>query len=137
MEFQKISQSKRRQNKRKRNKEQMRKIKDKQQDDRLKPNHINNYIKYKFSKHPYKKAALVKLDNWTISKKVRLNYILTFQVALVVKNLPENAGDITDMGSIAGWGRSPGGGHGNPLLPEEYQRGVWQATIHRTAKSQT
>ena len=115
----------------------MRKIKDKQQDDRLKPNHINNYIKYKFSKHPYKKAALVKLDNWTISKKVRLNYILTFQVALVVKNLPENAGDITDMGSIAGWGRSPGGGHGNPLLPEEYQRGVWQATIHRTAKSQT
>ena len=115
----------------------MRKIKDKQQDDRLKPNHINNYIKYKFSKHPYKKAALVKLDNWTISKKVRLNYILTFQVALVVKNLPENAGDITDMGSIAGWGRSPGGGHGNPLLPKEYQRGVWQATIHRTAKSQT
>ena len=50
----------------------------------------------------------------------------------MVKNLPENTGDITDMGSIPGWGRSPGEGHGNPLLPEEYQRGVWQATIHRT-----
>ena len=75
------------------------------------------------------------MDNWTISKKVRLNYILTSQVALVVKNLPENVGDITDMGSIPGWGRSPGEGHGN--LPEEYQRGVWQATIHRIAKSQT
>ena len=38
-----------------------------------------------------------------------------FQVALVVKNLPANAGDIRDNGSITGSGRSPGGGHGNPL----------------------
>ena len=37
------------------------------------------------------------------------------QVALVVKNLPANVGDIRDAGSIPGWGRSPGGGHGNPL----------------------
>jgi len=37
------------------------------------------------------------------------------QVALVVKNLPANAGDIRDKGSISGLGRSPGGGHGNPL----------------------
>ena len=37
------------------------------------------------------------------------------QVVLVVKNLPANAGDIRDMGSIPGSGRSPGGGHGNPL----------------------
>ena len=34
------------------------------------------------------------------------------QVARAVKNPPANAGD---MGSIPGWGRSPGGGHGNPL----------------------
>jgi len=33
----------------------------------------------------------------------------------VVKNLPINAGDIRDMGLISGLGRSPGGGHGNPL----------------------
>ena len=33
----------------------------------------------------------------------------------VVKNLPANAGDIRDVGSITGSGRSPGGGHGNPL----------------------
>ena len=38
------------------------------------------------------------------------------QVALVVKNLPDSAGDIRDSGSIPGLGRSPGGGHGNPLL---------------------
>ena len=37
------------------------------------------------------------------------------QVAPVVKNLPADAGDIRDMGSIPGLGRSPGGGHSNPL----------------------
>ena len=39
------------------------------------------------------------------------------QVALVVKNLPVNAGDIRHAGSIPGSGRSPEGGHGNPLTP--------------------
>ena len=33
----------------------------------------------------------------------------------MVKNPPANAGDIIDMGLIPGLGRSPGGGHGNPL----------------------
>ena len=33
----------------------------------------------------------------------------------MVKNLPTNAGDIRDAGSIPGLGRSPGGGHDNPL----------------------
>ena len=37
------------------------------------------------------------------------------QVVPVVKNLPANAGDIRDAGSIPGSGRSPEGGHGNPL----------------------
>ena len=32
-----------------------------------------------------------------------------------VKNTPVNAGDVGDTGSIPGLGRSPGGGHGNPL----------------------
>ena len=44
------------------------------------------------------------------------------QVALVVKNLPANAGDIRDTGSIPGSGRFPGGGHGKPtavFLPGE------------------
>ena len=36
-------------------------------------------------------------------------------MALVVKNLSANAGDIRDVGSIPGSGRFPGGGHGNPL----------------------
>ena len=37
------------------------------------------------------------------------------QVALMVKNPPANSGDIRGVGSIPGWARSPGGGHGNPL----------------------
>ena len=36
-------------------------------------------------------------------------------VALAVKNLSADAGDIRDMGSMAGLGRFPRGGHGNPL----------------------
>ena len=49
-------------------------------------------------------------------------YKRTSQVALVVKNLPANAGDARDSGLIPGLGRSPGEGNGNPLqysLPRE------------------
>ena len=61
------------------------------------------------------------------------------QVALVVKNLPANAGDIRDTDLTPGSGRSPGGGHGNPLQPSclenPVDRGAWRATVHRVAKS--
>ena len=60
---------------------------------------------------------------------------------LVVKNLPANAGDIRDVSTISGSGRSPGGGHGNTLqyscLENPMDRGAWQATVHRVANSQT
>ena len=36
-------------------------------------------------------------------------------MALVVRNLPADAGDVRDVGSIPAWGRSPGGGLGNPF----------------------
>ena len=61
-------------------------------------------------------------------------------VALVVKNPPANAGDLRDVGCITGSGRSPGGGHGNPLqsccLENPMDRGAWRATVHGVAKSQ-
>ena len=64
-----------------------------------------------------------------------------FQVALVVKNLPANAGDIRDKGSIPGLGRSPGERHGNPLqyscLENPMDRGAQWAIVHRVGKSQT
>ena len=63
------------------------------------------------------------------------------QVALVVKNLPANAGDLGDVpSSIPGLGRLPGEGHGNPLqhscLENLMDKGVWWVTVHRVAKSQ-
>ena len=63
------------------------------------------------------------------------------QVALVVKNPPANAGDRRDAGSIPGLGRSPGEGNGNPLqdscLENLMDRGVWRATDHGVAESDT
>ena len=63
------------------------------------------------------------------------------QMALVVKNLPTNSGDIRDEGSIPGLGRSPGEGNGNPLqyscLENPMDRGTWRATVHRVSQSQT
>ena len=59
----------------------------------------------------------------------------------VVKNLPANAGDAGDVGSFPGLGSSPGGGNGNILqysyLGNPMDRGAWQATVHRVAKSRT
>ena len=63
------------------------------------------------------------------------------QWALVVKNQPANARDIRDGDSILGLGRSPGGGHGNPLLDSRLEnaidRGAWRAAAQSVAKSQT
>ena len=50
------------------------------------------------------------------------------QVALVVKNLPANTGDIRDSDLIPGLGRSSGGGHGNPL-----QYSFLENPMHRDA----
>ena len=64
-----------------------------------------------------------------------------FPVALVVKNLPADAGDIRDAGLIPGSGRSPGGGHGNPLqdscLGNPLDRGPWRASVQRVTRSRT
>ena len=57
----------------------------------------------------------------------------------MVKNLPANAGDTRDMGSIPGPGRSAGGGNGNLIqyscLENSMDRGAWRATVHGVAKS--
>ena len=67
-------------------------------------------------------------------------YIRASQVALVVKHLPSNAGDVRDMGLIPESERSPGGENGNPLqyscLGNPMNRGAWWATVHGVTKSQ-
>ena len=51
----------------------------------------------------------------------------------LVKNLSASAGDVRDAGLIPGSGRSPGGGHDNPLqyscLENYMDRGAWQVTV--------
>ena len=61
--------------------------------------------------------------------------IMGFLGDSVVKNLPANVGD---TGLIPGLGRSPGGGHDNPLwyscLRNPMDRGAWRATVHGISK---
>ena len=60
------------------------------------------------------------------------------QVALVIKNLPANAGAVRNAGSTPGVGKSPGRGNGNTLqyscLENPRDRGTWWATVHRVTK---
>ena len=70
-------------------------------------------------------------------KKMKSGQCLNFSL----KNPPADAGGVRDKGSIPGLGRSPGGGHGNPLqysrLENSTDRGTWGAMVHRVTKSQT
>ena len=79
---------------------------------------------------------MLKNDN-----KPNFMIILVSQLALVVKNSTASAGDTRDTGSIRGSGRSPGGGHSNPLqyscLENPVDRGTWRATVLRGTQSQT
>ena len=63
------------------------------------------------------------------------------RVAVLVKNSAASAGDVRDVDSVPGLGRSPGGGHGNSLqcscLENPMYRGVWRVTVHGITKSQT
>ena len=59
----------------------------------------------------------------------------------MLKDPSANVGDIKDVGSVPGLGRSPEGGHGNPLqyscLESPMDRETWQATVPRVSKSWT
>ena len=62
-------------------------------------------------------------------------------MALELKDLPANAGEIRDRGLILGSGRSPEVEHGDPLqyscLENPMDTEAWQATVHRVTKIQT
>ena len=78
---------------------------------------------------------------FTLWVREKYNDVQAFQVAPVVKNLPANAGDIRDVSSIPGSGRSPGRKHGNPLqyscLENPMDRGAWLAIVHGVAMDTT
>ena len=64
---------------------------------------------------------------------------LASQLELVVKNPTVNAGNLRDVGSIPGSGRSPGEGNDNPLqyssLGNPMNKGFWRAIVHRVANN--
>ena len=64
---------------------------------------------------------------------------ISLEGALVVKNPSVREGDIRDVGSVPGLGRSPGEGNGDPLqyscLENPMDRGAWWAMVHRVAVS--
>ena len=70
-----------------------------------------------------------------------INLHIASQVAVVVKNSPDNLGDTRNSDSIPGSGKSPGKGTGNPLqhscLGNPMDRGAQWAPVHRVAKSWT
>ena len=63
------------------------------------------------------------------------------QVALVVKNMPNNTVGVRDLGLNPGWEKSPGKRNDNPIqyscLSTPMDRGAWGATVHGVAKSWT
>ena len=80
---------------------------------------------------------------------LHLIYMPSVSLSVLAIGLPQwlsdkestcNAGDV-DEGLIPGSGRSPGGGHGNPIqyscLENPVDRGAWLATVHRVTKSWT
>ena len=78
--------------------------------------------------------------SWTQSTKGNKIPKIHFPSGSVVRNLLSNAKESRDVDLILGPGRSPGGGHGNPLqyscLENPVDRGAWQATVHGVTKNQ-
>ena len=82
---------------------------------------------------------------WERQNYVDIKNIIDFQglgnaslMAQWVKNLPANAGDTRDEGSISGSGRSPGKGNGTTIQYLGWKilqtRGVWRTTVHGATK---
>ena len=112
--------------------------------------HVNHLLPLhsalvKHSSYRMSIGVLTLCDNFCSTLKVKTcikiskhHRIISSQVALVVKNLPANAGD---PGSIPGFGRSPREGNGNLLkyssLENPMDRGAWWAIAPGVTKSQT
>ena len=93
------------------------------------------HIYYKMLLHWNVSAFFLLFIDWGISLGRKISH------PLVVKDLPANAGDARDTGSISGLGRSPGEGNGNLLqyscLENSVARGAWWTTVQGATKSWT
>ena len=75
----------------------------------------------------------------TIVNKEKISKSLELHLGLISKESSCNAGDAGTTSSIPGWGRSPGGGNGNPLQyscwDSAMDRGAWKAIVLGIADS--
>ena len=85
------------------------------------------------------KQALKRYHPFYLAYWAKLSWNQTWAMALVIKNLPTNAGAIRNTGSIPESGRSPAEGSGNPLqcscLENPMDRGACWATVHGVTES--
>ena len=76
-----------------------------------------------------------------VSQKEKSKYYILTQGLLHWLSSKESVFNAGDTSLIHGSGRSPGGGHSNPLqyscLENPLERGAWWATVHRVARSWT
>ena len=89
---------------------------------------VEPIIFYSLTPEAFHRGQMYMWSNWA-RHGIHVNWA-------VVKNLPTNAGDTRDTGSIPGLGRPPGGGDGNSLqyscLGNPMDRGVLQATVTKS-----
>ena len=103
----------------------------------------DDYLEFFASKRGKFETWLLRKVLPSVSALFDLKYtkIRASQVVPVVKNPPANAGDIRDAGSFSWLGRSPGGGHTNPLqyscLENPMDRGAWGTSAHGVTKSKS
>ena len=86
-------------------------------------------------------ASLSITNSRSLPKPMSIESVIPSQVALLVKNPLANAEDVRNTRLTPVSGRSPGGGHGNPLqyscLENSMDGGAWWATVCRVTKSWT
>ena len=93
----------------------------------------SNPLQYSCLENPMDRGAWCPWGHKELDTTERLHFF-----SLMVKNLPINAGDLRDVGSVPGFGRSYGGGHSNTIqyscLEDPMDRGTWLATVYRVTK---
>ena len=90
-------------------------------------------------KGPWTSEGTMQIKTILTRTSLAVQWLRGFPGGSVIKNLPANAGDSEDSGSIPGLGRSHGVGNGKLLqyscLGNPMDRGAWRATVHGVAKS--
>ena len=103
---------------------------------------LQKFLTYQFSLYSTPLASLwVESETDQIKQTSKTPPFLSTQGFPGGSEVKAPACNVGDLGSIPGWGRSPGEGNGNPLqyscLENPLDGGAWWATVHWATKSRT